>query len=87
MERCCPSRSALRVNDLSAALGHPHALVGELTRTPELGRRRDGRWRVGDFAQVVKWRGTYPGSKLYADFGHFLGVSPWRHSFSQAGRP
>ena len=26
MERCCPSRSALRENDLSAALGSPHAL-------------------------------------------------------------
>jgi len=24
---------------------------------------------------VVGWRGMYPGSKLSADFGHFLGVS------------
>jgi hypothetical protein len=45
------------------------------------------RWRAGDVAQVVGWRGMYPGSKLYADFGHFLGVSQGRHSFGKAGRP
>src|SRR6202040_2262177 len=53
------------------------------TRAPQGGpeRPRDGRWRAGDVAQVVGWRGMYPDSKLYADFGHFSGVSQWRHSF------
>jgi hypothetical protein len=32
---------------------------------------------AGELGMLLRlgWRGAYPGSKLYADFGHFLGVS------------
>jgi len=44
---------------LSAALGHPHALVGELTRTPELGRRREGlrgpEMAAGELGILLRW--------------------------------
>jgi hypothetical protein len=40
---------------------------------------------AGELRMLLGWRGgTYPVFKLFADFGHFLGVS---HSFCKAGRP
>jgi hypothetical protein len=42
---------------------------------------------AGELGTLLRWWGAYPGSKLYADFGHFLGVSQGRHSFCKAGRP
>jgi hypothetical protein len=55
MERCCPSRSALRENDLSAALGSPGGRWVECAaEAPKQGEDNEGRLRDGALAVLVQ---------------------------------